>query len=547
MKAKKRTNLASTLALPLALSLGACAQEGDPHAMAQTEASEKVSQIGAVEFRLARASELPISEIQLTVANAAGKVLYREKLAVNPNERTASFVLAFPAGLGYSMTLTAQGDNKTQCSGSALFNVLARQTVELPLTLRCSAPGQPSPNNNGNVKVEIDVESVQQECPEISMMAALPDGSTIGRQIRLRSSANQEDVSYFWSASSGEFSDPSKSDTVFRCEKNGPVTVTLAVQTSPECRKEHSLQLVCNFQDDGGSACADIVAACEDAKSDEGPLSQCLQIGQAGDNSRCSAERQRCVTLCRDTPAGKRRVEIKFEALVDSQAFDCRKKYTDLGSTGKAQASPNDFRFFLHELALIKADGSRAPVKIEDRGDWQGSGVALVDFEGGPAAGCFGGSEGTNRRVTGTVEEGDYVALGFRTGLPAHLNHLDPTTMKAPLNASGMFWSWMSGFKFIKAELGSHVLHVGSTACGSTASNEIQCAKSNRSYIELDNFNAATDIVVADLAAIFSTSDLSETRSCHSSGSDCGALFESVGLNFEDGSTTETQRLFRVK
>lgn len=546
MKANKITYFASTAALPLALGLAACAQESDSRFDEGRPALADPSQVGAIEFRLTDSSKLAIRELQIEVANSAGQRIYSDVVALSSTTQSTSFLLAFPAGLGYSMTLRAEDEKGTLCTGSALFNIVARQTLQLPLTLRCGPTSEPS--NNGNVKVEIGVESVQRECPEITMMAAMPDGSNIGRSIRLGASASQSGVRYAWSASSGTFSDPSKADTQFRCEENGPVTVTLAVQTSPECKKEHSMELVCQLDGGGQSDCEEIVAACRDKSTkDAETLQQCQEIGQSGDESRCSAERQRCVALCQGAAATKQKVEIRFEAQVGSETFDCRKKYKKLGSTGDAEASPNDFRFFIHDIALVKADGSHSPLEVEDRGPWQGSGVALVDFEGGPAAGCYGGSEGTNLKVTGMVEPGSYLGLRFRTGVPSTLNHLDPATMQAPLSASGMFWSWMSGFKFIKAELGSHVLHVGSTGCGSSASVEIRCAKSNRSLIELEQFNPATDVIVADLAAIFSKSDLSQEQVCHSSGSDCNALFEAVGLNFQDGSVGESQRLFRIK
>lgn len=492
-KPRTFTALALLMAAPLAISQSACSNPIENTTMDDTTLGE-ASSVGLIELRVATAANLPVSQVKVVLNDATGKLMHSSTLSLDPTQPSTSMLLALPAGLGYTLSLSASDPNGTQCSGNTVFNVVADNTVEIPLTLRCVIPGTDR-NGKGTVKVEIEVESEQLECPEISMISALPDHTKIGEPIKLSSTASVDGASFAWSATSGSFSDPNQANTTYTCSQAGAASLTLAVQTSPACKKEHSIEVQCDLPDS----------------------------------------------------AATQEVEINFEAQVGNDPFECSRTYTGLGSTGDAKASPNDFRFFVHDLVLIKADGTEAPVTIEDRDLWQGSGIALVDFEGGPTARCFGGSEGTNTKVTGTVAKGDYVGLKFRTGVPTAYNHLDPSTLKAPLNASGMVWSWLSGFKFIKVELGAHTLHVGSTACSGTPPDDMSCAKSNRSEIILSDFDPNQDIVVADMAGVFSKVDLSTSQSCHSSGDSCISLFEAVGIHYEDGSTLSAQQLFRKK
>jgi hypothetical protein len=84
-------------------------------------------------------------------------------------------------------------------------------------------------------------------------------------------------------------------------------------------------------------------------------------------------------------------VKISFEARVAGEPFKCGQDYTGLGADA-ATGTPQDFRFYVHDVRLVTEAGAEHPVDIEDDGDYQGGGVALLDFEDGTGA-CTNGTE----------------------------------------------------------------------------------------------------------------------------------------------------------
>jgi uncharacterized repeat protein (TIGR04052 family) len=191
------------------------------------------------------------------------------------------------------------------------------------------------------------------------------------------------------------------------------------------------------------------------------------------------------------------------------------------------------------------------------RAPWQNPNVALIDFENRTGA-CVEGNPETNTTITGTVPSGTYTGIAFKTGVPETLNHKDPATLAPPLSTySGMTWGWLTGFRFIKAEVrqvvsqgvaGMGWLHVGTTACtGNAQAGTVVCAKPNRNEIKLTSFNVNTQYVVADIGAMFGGTDLSQDAECHSSGSYCTPMFSRVGINFANGQPAAGQVAFRVE
>ena len=161
-------------------------------------------------------------------------------------------------------------------------------------------------------------------------------------------------------------------------------------------------------------------------------------------------------------------VTIPFSAEVSGEPFACGESYAGLGTTA-ATISPQDFRVYVHDVALIDASGAAVPVTLDEDGAWQHEGLALLDFEDG-SAGCKTGSPDTHTELTGTVPRGDYTGLSFTVGVPDAMNHLDAATAPAPLNAPGMWWAWTSGFKFARIDGATDdnpafYFHLGATSC----------------------------------------------------------------------------------
>jgi uncharacterized repeat protein (TIGR04052 family) len=290
-------------------------------------------------------------------------------------------------------------------------------------------------------------------------------------------------------------------------------------------------------------------------------------------------------------------VTIRFKATLGDAAFACGQTYEDQG-TRATTVVPQDLRFFVEGVRLIDTNDNEVPVALDERAPFQSKEVALLDFEDGSAA-CINGNADLNSTITGKVPPGNYVGIVFSTAVPEELNHADPTTLPAPLQAGGLSWGWLFGYRFIVAEVvaahqsrdsgaggqggggaevgdgGAHhaagagdaggepghgpaspggLFHLGSVECSNSEEPEIArppaaaCAKPFRNEIRLEGFNPTNNVIVADVGALFSSVDLSRESTCHSfSGEACPLFFEAVGLDYATGDRTRGQTFFRVE
>ncbi len=254
---------------------------------------------------------------------------------------------------------------------------------------------------------------------------------------------------------------------------------------------------------------------------------------------------------------------IRFRAQVGAEPFGCGQQYGGLGPAGDRTVELSDFRFYVHGIELLTADGGAVPFVIADEGLFQGQGVALLDFESGGSA-CGEGTIKTHTEVTGSAPPGDYVGLRFVVGVPFELNHAAVDTAPAPLNFSSLFWNWQGGYKFVRIDAIGPVpegggprpffpVHVGSTGCdGTPAGGVTTCANPNRPTIELPAFNPATDVVVADFAEL--VEGLDPTGNAHATppgcmsapvDGDCVEVLSSFGLPIDGGAPA--MDFFRVE
>jgi len=244
--------------------------------------------------------------------------------------------------------------------------------------------------------------------------------------------------------------------------------------------------------------------------------------------------------------AADQHVAVRFQAMVGDEKLACGKTYTGIGSS-KSKLSPRDFRFYVHNVELIDDAGTSVPVLLAQDGKWQLDDVALLDFEDA-TGGCVNGTPETNDRVVGTVPRGHYTGLRFTLGVPFNKNHTDLTTQPPPLNLTALSWVWNAGRKFARLDFAStgmprgYAIHVGSTGC--TPNNvktapPVQCSEPNRAEVEFAVFDAANDVVVADLAALLKDTNIDTNQEktavgCMSSpeDSDCAGIFANLGLPF---------------
>lgn len=235
---------------------------------------------------------------------------------------------------------------------------------------------------------------------------------------------------------------------------------------------------------------------------------------------------------------GARALSIDLEGRVGDSPFECGARYEGIGTT-ETTFEALDFRFYVHDVRVVTEAGE-VPVTLTDDGIWQNGGVALIDFEDG----CDSRNAPTNGRLVGTIPEGSGAITGlrFRVGVPAARNHLDAASQPAPLSYTQMFWGWQGGYKYVRIEgrtsgQPGFVFHLGATECmGEAAMGTRLCARPHVPEIALERFDPARDVVVADLGALFATSDLDVNGGgapgCQADESDpdCAPIFEAIGL-----------------
>jgi hypothetical protein len=140
-------------------------------------------------------------------------------------------------------------------------------------------------------------------------------------------------------------------------------------------------------------------------------------------------------------------------------------------------ATAHDLQFYLYDVELIDAQGRPQPLRLSEAAPWQSPELALLDLAGGA-------DTQRNTSIRGTVEAGTYTGIRFTVGVPFSLNHANPLTAAAPLDRGEMFWTWQSGYKFLRAD----AFHLGSTGCSSASAlrpPQLPCAQPNRMRVEL--------------------------------------------------------------
>jgi uncharacterized repeat protein (TIGR04052 family) len=258
-------------------------------------------------------------------------------------------------------------------------------------------------------------------------------------------------------------------------------------------------------------------------------------------------------------PAGPRDVSIRFRPVVGTQPFVCGQSFANLG-TPATSGTVTDFMLYVSDVRLRRADGSTEPVTLAQDGRFQHEDIALLDFAS-TVAGCPNASADTNFVVRGTAPSGTYTGLQFTLGVPFARNHGDQTAAPSPLNLSRMFWSWNAGYKFVRLDFTSSGLptgwfvHLGSTTCtpgGGATVIPTACAQPNRVTVTLPTFDAASQVVVADIAALVAGSNLNVNQigaaGCMSAptDTDCPPIFQAFGLAFNGGAAPASQTFFRA-
>lgn len=247
--------------------------------------------------------------------------------------------------------------------------------------------------------------------------------------------------------------------------------------------------------------------------------------------------------------SGSTEITLNFRGMVGAESFACGRSYT----AGGAMLQAADFRLYLSDIQLLNSSGGSEPILLTNDGKWQTDRVALLDFED-KTGDCTGTSE-VNTQIRGRVQtpSSSWTGLRFTVGIPFVDNHQDRAAAAAPLNLSAMFWSWQSGYKFLRFEGKTSssvpfVVHIGSTGCVKDVGGQVtSCSSPNRATITVNLTDPSSQTVLVDAAALLSGANLANPVECHSESdkAECGSYFKALGLPFMG--QTAAQSLFRVQ
>lgn len=253
-------------------------------------------------------------------------------------------------------------------------------------------------------------------------------------------------------------------------------------------------------------------------------------------------------------------VVLPFEAVYNSgnDPISCDGTMSGLGAGVDAELL--DFRLYVHGVTVVTSFQRELAVSL-DTNDWQGEGVALLDFRG--YISCGTEPQLPRTQVTGSVnlEDGEYLTgASFTVGVPETLNHNNLASAPTPLNVPTLHWSWQTGYKFLRMDVSviggdDFNVHLGSTDCtgDATVGETVTCSRSNRPQIDFPTFSFGQDVIVIDYGVLVANAidgvDDGGAPGCMSGVTDpeCDPVFTALGLDLGTGRSTSAQTVFRLK
>jgi uncharacterized repeat protein (TIGR04052 family) len=242
------------------------------------------------------------------------------------------------------------------------------------------------------------------------------------------------------------------------------------------------------------------------------------------------------IGICACTPHGDDSVSVQFRL----------QNGTDEVGTVR------DLRFYVSDIELLDQAGRAYPLSLRSDQQWQSDRVALVDMAGENSNFSIRGEVG-NPRFSGAELSG----IRFTMGVPFELNHANPMTAAAPLNRGDLFWSWQSGYKFLRVDLadpaGEWSFHLGSTGCVSASAvraPESPCAQPNRVKVQLRGFDPTRYPVLVRADEFFRSMHAPGSGTCTGNYADdpaCADVYTKTGLRPQNGqceTDCSRQRLF---
>jgi hypothetical protein len=224
--------------LPLALTAYGCsANAGDQtgaadpatHGSDEMQGNGAAGPVGSVGFSLTLPGDINITGVTWTITGPDGtSVVQTGKVDVHASAGIAFEVTSIPVGTGYRVELSALSvDAGVTCDGDAMFAVMPRATTAVSVHMLCTAAG------GGHTTL---LNGTSFDCGSWKAVTASPDEVLVGAPVTLTATATGPmpgNLTYSWSAPSGQFGNSMAADTTFTCTSGGTVPITLVVGDGP--------------------------------------------------------------------------------------------------------------------------------------------------------------------------------------------------------------------------------------------------------------------------------------------------------------------------
>jgi hypothetical protein len=182
---------------------------------------------GSIGFQLTLPDGSGVDTVQWAISgpNNAETIVQSGKVDVHASGGTMFLVSKIPVASGYHVVLSASSvDGGVSCEGSAPFAVSSRATSQVDVQLACNAASA-----GGHTTL---VDGTSFDCAAWNSVAASPTETAVGSAVSLSATATgpmPANLTYRWSAPSGQFANATAANTSFTCTAAGPVMVTLVV------------------------------------------------------------------------------------------------------------------------------------------------------------------------------------------------------------------------------------------------------------------------------------------------------------------------------
>jgi len=293
MRPFSRVSILALGAASVCASVVACSSSDSPSTVASGEDAERV---GALGLKLQIAPGLTLNAVSYVITGPGG-FTKNGSIDLSGSSTLSATIGGIPAGNGYSIQLTGTAtDGSTSCLGSASFNVVARATTAVKVSLDCHE----TPKNGS-----VGVTGALNVCPVVDELSATPNEVLIGSSIALTGSAHDSDagpspLAYHWTATSGTLSDANAAKPSFTCTAVGPVTLTLSASdgdTATGCADSLTAVVNCSVNLSGVvTATAFVPGSHTEPTLNAGYYAGAKVCVDANENGKCDAGESSTVT-----------------------------------------------------------------------------------------------------------------------------------------------------------------------------------------------------------------------------------------------------------